>query len=63
MLFEMNEKFDKYWKEIQGPMGLATILDPQFKTDFSLGFIETLTGTHMKSVQRELLRLETLCMI
>jgi hypothetical protein len=44
MSFEMNEKFDKYWKEIQGPMGLATILDPRFKTDFLLGFIETLTG-------------------
>jgi hypothetical protein len=42
--FEMSEKFDKYWKEIQGPMGLATILDPRFKTDFLLGFIETLTG-------------------
>ena len=59
MSFEMNEKFNKYWKEIQGPMGLATILDPRFKTDFFLGFIETLTG----HVQRELLRLETLYVI
>ena len=25
-------------------MGLATILDPRFKTDYLLGFIETLTG-------------------
>ncbi|KAF0907851.1 hypothetical protein E2562_022255 [Oryza meyeriana var. granulata] len=40
---EMIEKFDKYWKEIQGPMGLATILDPRFKIDYLLGFIETLT--------------------
>ncbi|WVZ73453.1 hypothetical protein U9M48_021756 [Paspalum notatum var. saurae] len=40
----MIDKFDKYWKEIQGVMGLATILDPRFKTDFLLGFIETLTG-------------------
>jgi hypothetical protein len=43
MSSDMVEKFDKYWKEIQGPMGLATILDPRFKTDFLLGFIETLT--------------------
>jgi hypothetical protein len=40
----MIAKFDKYWKEIQGPMGLATILDPRFKTDYLLGFIETLNG-------------------
>jgi hypothetical protein len=39
----MIAKFDKYWKQSQGPMGLATILDPRFKTDFLLGFIETLT--------------------
>jgi hypothetical protein len=44
MSCEMIAKFYKYWKEIQGPMGLATILDPRFKTDFLLGFIETLTG-------------------
>ena len=53
MSFEMNEKFNKYWKEIQGPMGLATILDPRFKTDFLLGFIETLTGhSHEECTER-----------
>jgi hypothetical protein len=53
MSFEMNEKFDKYWNEIQGPMGLATILDPRFKTDFLLGFIETLTGhSHEECTER-----------
>lgn len=40
----MIQKFDKYWKDIQGPMGLATILDPRFKIDYLLGFIETITG-------------------
>ena len=38
------EKFDKYWMDIQGPMGIATILDPQFKTDYLLGFFECLFG-------------------
>jgi hypothetical protein len=53
MSFEMNQKFDKYWNEIQGPMGLATILDPRFKTDFLLGFIETLTGdSHEECTER-----------
>lgn len=44
MSSDMVAKFDKYWKEILGPIGLATILDPRFKTDFLFGFIETLTG-------------------
>jgi hypothetical protein len=44
MSVEMIAKFDKYWKEILGPMGLATILDPRFKIDYLLGFIETLNG-------------------
>jgi hypothetical protein len=44
MSYDMVEKFYKYWKGIQGPMGLDTILDPRFKTDFLLGFIETLTS-------------------
>jgi hypothetical protein len=44
MSVEMIQKFDKYWKDIQGPMGLATILDPRFKIDYLLGFIETITG-------------------
>ena len=53
MSFEMNEKFNKYWNEIQGPMGLATILDPRFKTDFLLGFIETLTDhSHEECTER-----------
>ena len=53
MSFEMNEKFNKYWKEIQGPMGLATILDPRFKTDFLVGFLETLTGqSHLECLEK-----------
>jgi hypothetical protein len=40
----MIEKFDKYWKDIQGPMGIATVLDPRFKTKYLLGFFECLFG-------------------
>ena len=54
MSVEMIAKFDKYWKENQGPMGLATILDPRFKTDYLLGFIETLTSDSSEDTQREL---------
>jgi hypothetical protein len=50
MSFEMSEKFDKYWKEIQGPMGLATILDPRFKTASSLVLLKPSLVAHMKSV-------------
>jgi hypothetical protein len=32
MSVNMIEKFDKYWTNIQGLMGIATILDPQCKT-------------------------------
>jgi hypothetical protein len=43
MSSEMIEKFDKYWKDIQGIMGLATILDPRFKAEYLIEFIATLT--------------------
>jgi hypothetical protein len=42
MSAKMIEKFDKYWKDIHGPMGVATILDPRFKIDYLLGVFETL---------------------
>ncbi|KAM0888632.1 hypothetical protein ACQ4PT_028215 [Festuca glaucescens] len=31
MAEEMTTKFDKYWTDIQGLMGMATLLDPRYK--------------------------------
>jgi hypothetical protein len=44
MTARMIEKFDKYLKAIQGPMAIATVLDPRFKIDYIYGFFETLLG-------------------
>jgi hypothetical protein len=44
MTTRMIENFDKYWKAIQGPMAIATVLDPRFKIDYLYGFFETLLG-------------------
>ncbi|KAF0922198.1 hypothetical protein E2562_028791 [Oryza meyeriana var. granulata] len=60
MSSEMIEKFDKYLKEIQGPMGLATILDPWFKIDYLLGFIETLTGQSREECAQKLVEVKNI---
>jgi len=36
MSANMVAKFDKYWTDIQGFMGIATLLDPRFKTTMLL---------------------------
>jgi len=45
MSANMVAKFDKYWTDIQGFMGIATILDPRFKTTVLLICFEDLLGT------------------
>jgi len=45
MLANMVAKFDKYWTDIQGFMGIATLLDPRFKTTVLLICFEDLLGT------------------
>jgi hypothetical protein len=45
MSTNMVAKFDKYWTDIQGFMGIATILDPRFKTTVLLICFEDLLGT------------------
>jgi hypothetical protein len=44
MSANMIEKFDKYWTDIQGLMGIATILDPRCKTTILLICYEDLLG-------------------
>lgn len=44
MSANMVAKFDKYWSDIQGLMGIATILDPRFKTAVLLICYEDLLG-------------------
>lgn len=41
----MIAKFDKYWTDIQGLMGIATVLDPRLKTLSLLMCFEWLLGT------------------
>jgi hypothetical protein len=45
MSVNMVAKFDKYWTDIQGFMGIATILDPRFNTTWLLICFEDLLGT------------------
>jgi hypothetical protein len=45
MSANMVAKFDKYWTDIQGFMGIATLLDPRFKTTMLLICFEDLLGT------------------
>lgn len=44
MSVKMHEKFDKYWFDVQGLMGIATLLDPRFKTEMLLVCFEMLMG-------------------
>jgi len=45
MSVSMIAKFDKYWSDIQGLMGIATLLDPRLKKLSLLMCFEWLTGT------------------
>jgi hypothetical protein len=45
MSANMIAKFDKYWSDIQGLMGIATVLDPRLKTLSLLMCFEWLLGT------------------
>jgi hypothetical protein len=48
MSANMVAKFDKYWSDIQGLMGITTILDPQFKNLMLLMSFEWFLGTSSK---------------
>ncbi|KAM0880185.1 hypothetical protein ACQ4PT_033747 [Festuca glaucescens] len=40
----MTEKFDKYWTDIQGLMGIATLLDPRYKKHMRIACFAMLHG-------------------
>jgi hypothetical protein len=40
----MTEKFDKYWRDIQGLMGIATLLDPRYKKQMLIACFAMLHG-------------------
>ncbi|KAM0901986.1 hypothetical protein ACQ4PT_019543 [Festuca glaucescens] len=44
MTVSMNAKFDKYWSDIQGLMGMATLLDPRYKNEMLLVCFSSLHG-------------------
>jgi hypothetical protein len=48
MFVNMVAKFDKYWSDIQGLMGIATVLDPRFKNLMLLMSFEWLFDTSGK---------------
>lgn len=51
MTEEMNTKFDKYWKDIQGLMGIATLLDPRYKKQMLVACFAMLHGVEPSSYE------------
>ncbi|KAM0912808.1 hypothetical protein ACQ4PT_012606 [Festuca glaucescens] len=49
MAEEMTTKFDKYWTDIQDLMGMATLLDPQYKRYMLTACIAMLYGIELAS--------------
>ena len=60
MSANMVAKFDKYWTDIQGLMGIATILDPRFKTVVLLFYFEDLLGTTGKECEDKVIEVKNL---
>jgi len=60
MSANMVAKFDKYWIDIQGFMGIATILDPRFKTTVLLICFEDLLGTTGRECEDRVLEVKNL---
>ncbi|KAM0847677.1 hypothetical protein ACQ4PT_054842 [Festuca glaucescens] len=51
MTEQMNTKFDKYWKDIQGLMGIATLLDPRYKKQMLVACFAMLNGVEPGSYE------------
>uniref|UniRef100_A0ACD5VJK4 Uncharacterized protein n=1 Tax=Avena sativa TaxID=4498 RepID=A0ACD5VJK4_AVESA len=51
MTEQMNTKFDKYWNDIQGLMGIATLLDPRYKKHMLVACFAMLHGVEPSSYE------------
>jgi hypothetical protein len=51
MTKQMNTKFDKYWKDIQGLMAIATLLDPRYKKQMLVACFAMLNGVEPSSYE------------
>jgi hypothetical protein len=60
MSVNMVAKFDKYWSDIQGLMGIATVLDLRFKNLMLLMSFEWLLGTSDKVCDDKVVKVKDL---
>lgn len=59
MTVSMNQKFDKYWSDIQGLMGIATLLDPRFKSEMLLVCYEMLLSISTEECENHVQQVTT----
>ena len=60
MSANMIAKFDKYWTDIQGLMGIATLLDPRCKTTVLLICYEDLLGVRGRECEDKVIEVKNL---
>lgn len=58
MAMNMLEKFEKYWDNVHGIMGVATILDPRYKTSLLEYYFESIYGSN---AENEIERIVKIC--
>ncbi|KAL8470747.1 hypothetical protein ACS0TY_033349 [Phlomoides rotata] len=60
MTMRMLDKFEKYWFQINGIMGVATILDPRYKLRL-LHYYFSLIYTNGEDAEKEIERIQDIC--
>ncbi|KAL8493455.1 hypothetical protein ACS0TY_024606 [Phlomoides rotata] len=60
MTMRMLDKFEKYWFQINGIMGVATVLDPRYKLRL-LHFYFPLIYTNGEDAKKEIERIQDIC--
>ncbi|KAL4326189.1 hypothetical protein GQ457_11G025140 [Hibiscus cannabinus] len=53
----MFDKFDKYWSKVNGIMGVATLLDPRYKTTLLEYYFEDIYGSFAEFEVERIVRL------